>query len=281
MKEIEYKISDIISILKKNKFIIQEGKYLISTPLGKFISDSYLEIKTGILLCNNIENINKLISNKYIDENKKVKILLIFLISFDEFKPLFKVLEDELLQFEEKIAMNEEHLDKFFGIEITNKRDFPKIIKTTEVLEYWINENEEIEIQKKFEINITRLKRKIKVINHILYSLEKLAKIKHYYFLKNYIIKLRHRFICGIKKELIPISNFKILNRRDLRNLYNFGYKTIYDLKKCDKKDLKYLISGVKYASLKESLSLKQSNLENYELQIPEDIFYEKSRSRK
>ncbi|MFH7880760.1 MAG: DEAD/DEAH box helicase [Candidatus Aenigmatarchaeota archaeon] len=229
---IEEKIEEILELLSSWNFIKINSEKLEATPLGKRISQLYLDPITGKIFVDAIE------SNKKFEE-----INVLQLISFSyEMKPLPYVRSSEIEEIEKEIELNRE---KFF-IEISEEdlefEEFIKSIKMAKILQMWINEKSEEEILEKFSITPGELYSRLQISDWLIYSLHEISLLLGKKENLRYLNKFRVRIQKGVKEELLPLVILEGLGRIRARRLYERGIKTIKDLKEVPLETLSKII---------------------------------------
>lgn len=218
---IEEKIEHILDLLASWNFIKVNDEKLEATTLGKRVSQLYLDPITAKLF------VDAAMSSKTLNDFNVLQ-----LISFSyEMRPLPYLRSSEVLDIEKEIQLNE----KNFLIEIPEDsleyEDFARSVKMAKILELWINEESEEKILEKFSITPGELYSRIQIADWLLYSLHEISNLLNKKDYLRYLSKLRVRIKKGVKEELLPLVVLEGLGRVRARKLYNYGIKTIKDLK--------------------------------------------------
>lgn len=238
-KFLETKSKEIIKLLKNWKFIEEKEKELRATRIGKRVSELYIDPLSAKILIDGIQKIN--------EETKKILIFQL-ISSTTEMKFLVNVRDKE---YEKLLNFYYSNLGKFL-IEIPNEFDlefeyFLPTFKLSLILDSWINEKNEDEILKEFKITPGELRGILEIADWMLYSLHELALLLGKLEILKKIKKLRIRVKYGIKEELIPLIRIEGIGKIRARKLYNYGIKTIEQLRKIPLATLS-LILGPKIA---------------------------------
>ncbi|ADG12809.1 DEAD/DEAH box helicase domain protein [Methanocaldococcus infernus ME] len=204
LDEIKKKIKEIIEFLEDCNFI----KNFEVTPLGKKVSNLYLDPLSAKIMIDNIEVKDDLH-------------LLYILCKCIEMKPLLRVYRKE----EEELA--EELLNYEIFISYENLEEF----KTAKMLYDWINEVPEDEILKTYKVEPGILRYKVEVAKWLSYSLKEIAKI-----LNKEVPNLELRLEYGAKEELLELLKIKYIGRVRARKLYSAGIRNREDIIKNPKK---------------------------------------------
>ncbi|MEM0324494.1 MAG: DEAD/DEAH box helicase [Candidatus Aenigmatarchaeota archaeon] len=244
-KFLETKSKEIIKLLKNWKFIEEKEKELRATRIGKRVSELYIDPLSAKILINGIQKIN--------EETKEILIFQL-ISSTTEMKFLVNVRDKE---YEKLLNFYYSNLGKFL-IEIPNEFDlefeyFLPTFKLSLILDSWINEKNEDEILKEFKITPGELRGILEIADWMLYSLHELALLLGKLEILKKIKKLRIRVKYGIKEELIPLIRIEGIGKVRARKLYNYGIRTIEQLRKIPLATLS-LILGPKTAEKVKSI---------------------------
>ncbi|MFH8120252.1 MAG: helix-hairpin-helix domain-containing protein, partial [Candidatus Aenigmatarchaeota archaeon] len=149
-----------------------------------------------------------------------------------------------------------------------NYEEFMQSIKTTLVIDDWINEKSEDEILSKRGVTPGELRVRLTNVEWLLYALSELALLLGYKDLRNDLRKLRIRVKHGIKEELIPLIKLQGVGRVRARKLYSHNLKTLEDLRKVDTLILNKIVGKAVAANIKkqlgENVEEKQETVEKY-----------------
>ncbi len=248
LKSLNHNIFRILDILKEYDFIAQEDGYYIATPVGKKVSELYLNPDTAYYFIQNIPKFFEIFS-KPNTTKYDVYQLLHFICNTLEMKPLFRVFKYEEENYIRKIEdIEDSYITQFDPFEM-DYNEFINTFKTADILEDWINEAPEDYICEKYKITPGELNYKNEVVDWLLYCLEEISIMKKNFYFKNFLNRLRIRFKVGIKSELLPLISLKGIGRVRARKLFNAGLKKIYDLKRAEHSTISRIVG--------ESLALK------------------------
>lgn len=221
---LESKSKEILKLLKQWKFIEKKENKLIATRIGKRVSELYIDPLSAKILIDGIEKI---------DENTKEIYIFQLIASTTEMKYLVNVRESE---YEKLLSFYYSNIGKFL-IEIPSEFDldfefFLPTFKLALILDAWINEKNEDEILKEFKVTPGELRGILEIADWMLYSLHELALLLGKMNILKKIKKLRIRTKYGIKEELIPLIRIEGIGKVRARKLYNYGIKSIEQLRK-------------------------------------------------
>lgn len=228
-----HNIIRILDILRDYDFVTLEDNYYMATPLGKKISELYLNPDTANYFVSNIDKFIKTFSTENVSKYD-IYSLIYFIANTMEMKPLFNIRKDDEEKYTTKAEEISESLIVGFDPFEMDYMEFLKTLKTTDLFIDWIEEAPEDYLNEKYKVTPGELHYKLEVIDWLLYCLEEIALMKKSFFVRNFINKLRIRFKTGIKEELIALIALKGIGRVRARRLYKAGFKKVSDLKKAE-----------------------------------------------
>ncbi len=205
-------------------------KKLMTTRLGKRISQLYIDPLTASVFIENLKDCQK--ANEFS--------LLCLLAKAVELKPSPAISAKDALLIEQEIFKNEE----FFFFQIPDEFDedydeFLREAKLAKIFMSWIEEEPEGEIMEKFKITPGELRSRLEISDWLFYSIleiEKLIPFKEE--IKKMIKKLRVRMNYGIKEELIPLVKLEGIGRVRARILFDAGIENLEKIKKVSEEEL-------------------------------------------
>ncbi len=237
------KLLKLVEELEELKFVTIKGKKFFITPVGRRVSDLYLDPFSAKKI---IEYLHKKLNSFF---------TLYMLASANEFFPWVNVpRKDEASVLEELYSFNEK-LPFDVDTEQFLDQNFVEKFYSTLMLKDWINEVREQELMNKFGVAPGILRTKLERCDWLSYASIELAKILKLEKQIPEILKIRKRLKSGVKEELLQLVELKGIGRVRARRLYNSGIKTLTDVKKTDVKDLSRAVkSDVVAESVKKQL---------------------------
>ncbi len=259
----------ILNILKDYRFISQEDDYFMATPIGKKVSELYLNPDTANYFYSNLDKFIKKFSNSKIGKND-IYSLLYFVSDTLEMKPLFSIRKND----EERLQLRAEEVADglivgFDPYEMDYKQ-FLSLLKVSDLFLDWISEKSEDYLCDLYGVTPGEMQFKFEIVDWLLYALEEMALMKKSIFVKNYLTKLRQRFKFGVKEELLMLIKLKGVGRVRARKLYNAGFKTLNDIRKASSDDLVKVISSGLALSLKKQI--EGSEIGENKLALPREL---------
>lgn len=245
---IEEKIEEILKMLEDWDFIEIKKDYLEATPIGKRVSQLYLDPVTAKFFVDAIK------SDKEFEEFN-----ILQLISYSyEMRPLPSIRISEVEEVEKEI---ENYKNKFL-MEIPENdleyEEFERSIKMAKILQAWLNEKSEEEILEKFLITPGELYSRIQIAEWLLYSLHELSLILNRKEVLRKLSKMIVRIKKGVKEELLPLVVLEGVGRVRARKLYNYGIKTVEDLRKIPLETLSKIVGEKIAKSIKSQVECKE-----------------------
>jgi len=229
------KLGDMLALLKGFGFVSEAENRLMPTPLGKRVSELYLDPLTA----------NQLIEGaKLAEKIETVPFSYLHLISNTlEMRPHPSVRGKDAEELQSvQLLHNEFLLSRLPNEWDFNYDEFQSSFKTAVILNSWANEVDEENLLEKYNVRPGEMQIKLQNADWLLYSYQELCRILGY---KNQIsptIKLRMRVKYGIKEELLPLVKIKGIGRKRARKLFNSGLKTIRELKTASPEQLSQLV---------------------------------------
>lgn len=247
------------SNLEKNN---QES--LKATKLGKRISELYLDPYTANYLLECMKKTNNKGATPFA--------LLHMICNTLEMRPLFRVRKSEYQSIEKKLIETHGTLlasepNRFSG----EYDDFLNSVKTSIVLEHWINESKEEYLMDEYGVRPGPLYGKIERGDWLLYSCLEMANLQGFRSLTQELQKLRTRLKNGVKAELLPLLRLKNIGRVRSRKLFRNGIKDLGGVKRADVTTLAELLGK------KTALSVKKQVGQNLS---PEDVKVKKNKRK-
>lgn len=207
-------------------------EFYIPTHLGKRVSELYISPSTGAYLYKISSTDSELSEFELLYHLSKTKDMIKMGVRKKDVSRIIGLLEleDNLRKFLETIYSP-------FSSALFEE-DEMAVIKTTFVLEDWINEKSEEDIRENWGVEPGDLYALYTTAEWLSYAASEISKINGNKKLAREYLVLTHRLRYGVKEELVPLTLIPDIGRRRARILYNHGFKTILDIKKTKPQDL-------------------------------------------
>lgn len=223
------KIEGIVQELVEMDFLIEKNGKLGATPVGKRVSELYLDPLTAFEML------------KFMTTTRERRdIDYLFLISStSEMRPLVNTKKNEEEQLFQEAQSS---LDDFPVWRPNAIEEY----KTAKVINSWINEENENQILELYGLPPGILHGKMKIAEWLMYSLAELAYTKNQTTTHVHAKKLTRRLRKGIKEELLPLTRVKGIGRVKARRLFDKGIRTTEQLQNLTKDEVQSITKGEK-----------------------------------
>ncbi len=219
----------IIEELIQWGFVVKINENLHATRLGKRVSDLYIDPESGFKIINALQ---KFEASEFG--------LLHLICSLREMRPLLTVKNSEYREIQE-LAFKKADKLMIDSKSYLYLDEFLEAFKTALMLEHWINEASEEYIYEKFSVTPGELYARIEIADWLLYAVSELGLLVGV-DIRESVKKLRLRLKYGVKEELLELVSVRGIGRARARKLWNFGIRTIKDLRSVSKEKLAKII---------------------------------------
>jgi helicase len=261
-ESLDGKIDKVVDLLKEFNFVVgsktsndnpfrsaadlaSDDSLLEATPMGKRVSELYLDPVTANYLITNMEKTERLPALG----------LLQLISNTIEMRPGLAVRKaddekiNELLTDEHSLI---ERPPNAWEIEFD---DYVRSLKTAWFFSEWMEELGEDLIFEKFNVTPGELRVRLSNADWLLYSTQELA----YLLVKKEALKdirrVRLRVKYGIREELLPLVRLRGIGRVRARMLYSSSVRSLADLRKVPTESLSRIIGPALARSVKEQLN--------------------------
>lgn len=221
--EFSSRLDRLVEQLKKWKFV-HESDYLNTTPLGKRISELYIDPATGHFFVDQL--------NATADEKKDRTFGFIQMISQAlENEPLPSINRTDAENIQ---TILEGHMDELLTLSPLQGdpeyEDYIRSGKLTCILNDWIDEKTENHVLTTYRLAPGGLRTRISVAEWLAYSAREISDILGYKQKAAHLRILESRIHHGIRPELIPLTSIRGIGRVRGRRLWNSGIKSRKDI---------------------------------------------------
>ncbi len=245
---------DFVSALKlKLKRSTDDTATVNATLMGKRVAELYLDPLTAHEI---IQDLHKA-SNK----NPNEFTFLFSICKTLEMRPLVSAKTKDY----ETLSLNIEKYSSSIVDDIPEEYDeeypdFLNVFKTSQMIKKWLDEEDEDDIMKQFDVRPGEIHSKITNGDWLLYSMEEICRILNLKPLLSQISKTRIRLKYGVKEELLRLLKIKNVGRIRARKLYNSGLTDIGKVRKCNINLLARIVGPNIAINIKEQLGEKMEN---------------------
>jgi helicase len=229
---IKSKLEGILKFLFKEGLIEVEGRRIKATRFGARVSELYIDPESAVVIRDGLLRGAESISE------------LSFIHLVTRTPDLSPKMHPRRREKEELSMVVEEHRNEFF-IDVPDPfsdfydyEAFLAEVKTSKILLDWMNELPEDGILKRYGAEPGDLLRLVELADWLLYAVEGLAPLFNRDKYRAHLERLRVRVSAGVKEELVPLVQLKGIGRVRARSLYNYGLRSISDLKKASVSEL-------------------------------------------
>ena len=222
-------LEDVVTELKEMEFVKEKGMSLFATPVGKRVSELYIDPLSA----------NFFIEFSKADEKKSDLDRMFAINVATEMMPLVSVGKGEEMQlFQEAETIG---LHPLLEADMGN-RNFIGRYKSAKLLNAWANESTEEQILETFEIPPGIIAARVRNAVWLAYSASELAFMLNLTEEYRAFKRLRRRIRHGIKEELLSLCRIKGIGRVRARKLFDAGIKTEEEFQKKSKEEIRQII---------------------------------------
>jgi helicase len=233
-KMIRSKLGDILGFLHREQMVEFHGEELRATKFGRRVSELYIDPVSAVILRDGL----------YTRAKNVTEVSFLHLISrTPDISPKLypRRGEDEMLDLFAKEHENEYmcEIPEYYGdANGVTYEEFLAEIKCVRVMYEWINETTEDAILETHRVEPGDIMRMVDTSKWLLHATYQLAELFGHKDLLRNAYELQIRCAKGVKSELVPLVELDGVGRVRARSLFNAGYHTLDDLKRCSVTDL-------------------------------------------
>ncbi len=219
LEYLEKKIGMIIDFLEENEFI-ERKRAIHATRLGKRVSDLYIDPYTAIYF-----------KKCYLQDFDDLCVLHTICCT-----PDMRIIRAKQSEIEDLFSVANLHNFAIGEFDIDSSIYYGAI-KTSLILQDWMNEISQDEIVRRYDIGPGDLHSITQIGDWLLYAFSEIGKILRY---KHYreVEKMRLRVKYGVREELLPIVSIRGIGRVRARRLFDSGYNSMDKIRKARIEDL-------------------------------------------
>lgn len=224
-------LGNILRYLRREDMIHYEGDRLFATEFGRRVSELYIDPHTAVILRDGLKR-------GALDITDFTWLHLI--CHTPDMRPILRPRRNDMELVE---AYFEDHRDEFavpinVGEDYIDYQDFLGEVKTTMVLDAWIQEVSENDLMERYNVQPGDRYSAVTNADWLLYAAHELAKIIGMPEPRLHLRKLRDRVKYGVKENLLPLVRLKGIGRVRAKVLFNSGFKSIARLKNAELRQL-------------------------------------------
>jgi len=237
--KLDSKVEKVVLELMKFDFVREKNGILLATPLGRRVSELYLDPLTASSF---VEWIKKNSSNTSGKSAAPIAPAFSLLLEFSaaiEARPLPRVSKSEEQPFwDELFAQLDENSLEAWELD----REALEKYKHSKIANAWINEESEEAVLQQFNLPPGILHSRMRILEWLAYSMAELAYLLNSGSARMEARKLQKRLKYGVKEELLDLIKLSGVGRVRARKLYNAGIKSREEAREADKMFLKKLL---------------------------------------
>ncbi len=226
---IKDRVRKTLDLLEKEELVEREDDILTATRFGKRVSNLYIDPLSAI-------NIRDAV------QSGKMGINLSYLHTICQTPDMYTLFikKEELSKYERRLDSVRADLFESVPHDRGEKEAFLAAFKTALMLQDWINEVSEKELNEKYGVGPGDIYNKVETSEWLLHSAAEIAEmfdVRKEEKLRKLTARVKH----GIKEELMPLMEMEQIGRVRARTLFNAGYKTTDDVRAAAEKEIEDL----------------------------------------
>ncbi len=215
--------SRILYRLAEKGLIVIEDEKIESTAIGKRVAELYIDPETAITGVEFFQNFEKASMLGYI-----------VLLTFTPDMPIIYVRKNERENLERRMENRRDEIPFDPPFDEFEYEYYLSRLKTAFLIEDWINEMPEDYIVERYDVGPGDIYSITQTAEWISYSLSKIAELLGYHVHSSKLLVLSKRIKHGVKEELLELVSIKGIGRVRARNLYNYGFRSLFDIINAD-----------------------------------------------
>ncbi len=230
LEELYALVEKVVSDLKEMDFVREKGGFLLATPLGKRVSELYLDPLSAYAF------------SQFVKKGREnIFDYLIALQEATESRPYLSVKQNEEMSLWDDLYSLTDDKD----IELLES-DFNALekFKTAKVLNAWINEATEAKILEDFDIPPGSLHSRMLNTNWLCYAMQEIAFLLNQTRAYGISKRLSRRIKHGVKDELLDLCKIKGIGRVRARKLYDHGVTSLEDFRRLSRDEVKKILKS-------------------------------------
>ncbi len=230
--DVERVVQRVLDFLEREEMIRRDGELILATPFGERVSMLYIDPLSAVVLRDGIKGITskgatELGLLQLICHAPDMGLLYLRQGDYEELELLYLERADELLT---PIPDQRRYPEKFEGLLAE--------LKTSQMLQMWINESREDDIHERFRVGAGDIRRSADTAKWLLYAAHELASLFRVKPALASVRKLHNRVRHGVREELLELIKLRGIGRVRGRSLFRAGYRRLSDIERASEQDL-------------------------------------------
>jgi helicase len=244
MQALFEKLQGVLGQLGEMGFIVAGENRISATGLGRRVSELYLDPQSAFEMVRAMKATAKFTPFSY----------LFILCNCSELMPWLSVPKAREPEAWEQVQLSKLQLPIDLDREMYFDMNLLKKFNTAEMLQKWIDESFEQAIMDEFKVQPGILHSKLLLCDWLCYSALEIAKLLGLEMHFAPLSKLRKRLKYGVREELLPLTEVRLIGRVRARKLWRSNIRSVSALKNADLKDLGRILGGAVAESVKRAL---------------------------
>lgn len=244
-------------LAEKGLIVVEDGR-VESTVVGRRVTELYIDPETAIAGIEFFQNFERVATLGYI-----------VMLTFTPDMPIIYVRKREREELEKRMEERRKEIPFDPPFDELEYEYYLSRLKTAFLVEDWINEMPEDYIVERYDVGPGDIYSITQTAEWISYSLSKIAELLGYHVHSNKLLILSKRIKHGVKEELLELVSIKGIGRVRARNLYNYGFRSLFDILNADIERLANVPGiGLTLAKkIKDSLNAEEGVLDEQEVE--------------
>ena len=218
----------VLRELEEGEFVEVEGNGLKATPLGKRVSELYVDPRSASLMIECLkEREEKFSELTYLHMVASTPDMVRLYLRRGEYEWLDKVVEDREAELAFPPPPDPDEYEFFLAS-----------LKVALLLLDWIEENPDDYLYERYDIGPGDLYSIVQTGEWLLYAASELSRLLGLYEHLRELSLLKQRVKYGVRQELLELVSIKGIGRVRARALYSHGFKSLVDVVEADEDEL-------------------------------------------
>ncbi len=232
MTDVERVVRLVLDFLEREGMIRRDGRMLLATEFGQRVSMLYIDPLSAVILRDGL---------KGAATAAPTEIGLLHLACHTPDMGNLYLRQDDYADLEAFYLLHGEELLTPVPDQFKEPEKFEALLselKTTQMLQSWMNETREDDIHEMFGIGAGDIRRSADTARWLLYSAHELASLFKARAALSPLRKLQQRIRHGIREELLELVQLRGIGRVRGRSLFRSGYRKLSDIERAGEQEL-------------------------------------------
>ncbi len=232
ISDVKRVVQNVLDFLSKERMIRCERDLLLATPFGERVSMLYIDPLSAVIIRDGIQGVAA---------KAPTALALLHLVCHTPNMGLLYLRQGDYSNLELTYL---EHRDELLtpipdpSFEPEKYEALLAELKTSEMLQFWINESREVDIQEMFSVGAGDIRRLADTAKWLIYSSYEIARLFKAKPALTPLRNLQDRIRYGIREELLGLVQLRGIGRVRGRSLYSSGYRNLANIKQASEQEL-------------------------------------------